>query len=111
MRKLKSRILTRLTKHLFNTITSEDVVWAEADHVRIGGQKASPELKQALKEEARGFLKSDLWKKVLKNRLLLVSNERMYNKSKCWEDMISGKAMLYCIDIIENILVKLATMK
>jgi len=110
MRKIKIRILNYLLRHLFNAITPDDVMVQMGENLIKNKNKVNQGEIDVLREEAKYILKSRIWEE-LQNRVKLAANERMYNKSKNFDDMYFGKAILYSADVYEKILKNLSKLK
>jgi len=95
------RIKNWLTKELFNTITEDDVLFYSKGKFYVGELELPPQDVRTIVAEAIA-LKDMYLMKLLLNSLKHTANERVFKKSKNWEDVTFGKAMLYCVDILEK---------
>ncbi len=74
--------------------------------VFIGDYEITDKLKKVLKEESAYIKNTELWK-IMRNTLIKITHEVMFEKSKDFEDMRTGKAMLYNLDIQQKLLEKI----
>jgi hypothetical protein len=89
-------------KHLFNTVTIENVLSRNGVIIMLDGEQVSVAEHNALVNEARYLAETQLYK-VITGTLRHQAQRKMFEESKSWEDMIAGKMMLHSIGIIENI--------
>jgi hypothetical protein len=69
----------------------------------IGGRQLSPEETKILQEEAR-FIKRTMWWDVVQNTVVNTAKLKMFERSENFDDMRSGKGILYAADIYRKIL-------
>ena len=69
----------------------------------IGSERIDEGRAQNLKSESEFMLKSDLWK-VLNETIRHQAYETMFTKSTSFEDMKSGKMMLYLLDVQKKVM-------
>lgn len=69
----------------------------------IQGKKITDSELKMLKEESSYILRTRLWS-ILTNSLKDQAKKSMFERSKSWEDMLFGKAMLYNLDVQEKII-------
>jgi len=102
---MKKLILNLLLKHLLKAITLSDVLKIDekTGQATLGGEKITDNELRGLKEEAGYIQRTRLWS-VLTNTLQDQAHTVMFTKSKSWEDMVTGKTMLYNIDIQQKII-------
>lgn len=74
------------------------------------GRELSYEEVQALAMEANALSQSRALKLILAD-LEYLANQTMFEKSKTFDDMLFGKAMLYNIDILRKKITNLESMK
>lgn len=86
-----------------------DILRQKDGKIEIGGQSLSQEEIRILKEEALYIERTRLWS-ILTNTLADDARQVMFEKSKDFEDMRTGKAILYAIDIQEKIINKFKTL-
>lgn len=105
---IKNKIENWLLRHLTKTVVPEDILLVDkgTSVVYLGGIKMSDTETKNLREEAMFISKTRLWS-ILTSTLRAEAQEVMFNKSKDFEDMRSGKLMLYCIDVQDKIINKL----
>lgn len=98
---LKRKAINFIAGHLFNTITEEDLLHYDSRGRMISrGIVMSKEAEDLLREQSVGLLNSTLWKH-LKADLKHNAIQKSLHKSQSIDDVISGKLMLYLIDVIE----------
>jgi hypothetical protein len=102
---MKKLIRNLLLKHLLKAIVLSDVLKMDEKTgvMTLGGEKLTENELRGLKEEAGYIKRTRLWS-VLTNTLQDQAHTVMFQKSKNWEDMVTGKTMLYNIDIQEKII-------
>ena len=101
--KIKQRLAMWLLPRLINSIKVEDVVSFSRDGIYLGGYKVGKEELHALKEEIKYFEKARIWE-ILTNTLAFKAIERIGEKSITFDDVWSGKMMLFNIELQKNIL-------
>ena len=99
--KEKQRLLTLATKHLFNTISQEDILQPQGQTWMFENRPLSLGEKNLLVAEATQFLRSKLWR-VLQKDVKWKANEAMYIKGKSSDDLVAGKLWLYILDCFET---------
>jgi hypothetical protein len=97
----KHTVLTELVKHLFNTISAEDILQEHNGEWIYRGKNLIPGEKDAMIADAQMFYKSRLWQ-VLQDDAKYQANRRMYLKSRTENDMIAGKMLVYNLDILNT---------
>ena len=110
MNKMKITLKNYLLKNLFNAINEEDILKYQKGKFIIKGTPLDTRATGNFVSQANSILKSQLWKH-LTDDLKYIANQRMYEKSTTIDDLIFGKAMLYNLDILENKLKRLSTLK
>lgn len=91
-----------LLKSLFVAVDAEEVFSSKDGVVYLNGKPLDPIRATNLGSEAKLFASTELWK-VMTETLKYAAMESMYTKSKDYQDMIFGKAILYSIDILKKI--------
>ena len=107
---MKITLKNYLLKNLFNAINEEDILKYQKGKFIIKGTPLDTRATGNFVSQANSILKSQLWKH-LTDDLKYIANQRMYEKSTTIDDLIFGKAMLYSLDILENKLKRLSTLK
>jgi len=106
-RKGKLPLASFITSHLFNAVTIDDV-WQVTPHgIKIDGVIVSKETLHGVSQEAQKFLEGQLWRQV-KRSLQLSANTRMYHKATNIDEIIFGKSMLYCTELMETFIGKIS---
>lgn len=75
----------------------------EKGFVFLGGEKLTPEQIMNLKSEAEIILTSTMWK-IFYNSIGDIARKAMFEKSETFQDMLSGKMLLYHLSLQKNIL-------
>lgn len=97
-------------RKMFNAITVEDVIEIRGEKIFKHGKELSEMSRNELRDNAKYMLQIPVWDEVQK-RIRLAANNRMYNQSKDFDDMLFGKAVLYVSDVYDNILKNLSKLK
>ena len=71
--------------------------------ILIAGRQLSPDETRILQEEAR-FIKRTMWWDVVQNTVVNTAKLKMFERSENFDDMRSGKGILYAADIYRKIL-------
>lgn len=96
-----------LLKEFFCAVVPEDVITQDkAGQLYLGGKVASPREVEVLQKEVDFLERSQIWK-LLTNSLIDQAHMTMFNNSQSFEDMRSGKMMLYNIGVQKAILQKI----
>ena len=107
---MKIKLQNYLLKNLFNAIGEDEVLKYQKGKFILRGTPLDDRATGNFVSQANSIVKSQLWKH-LTDDLKYIANQRMYEKSTTIDDLIFGKAMLYNIDILENKLKRLSTLK
>jgi hypothetical protein len=95
---------------VWKTVSKEDFLRVWNDKLCLGSTILDDKDKMVIKEDAKTILNTKTWTMIV-NELIHVSNRKMFEDSKCWEDMNFGKACLYIIDVIQKKLENLSNIK
>ncbi len=97
----KHEILTEAVKHLFNTISVEDILREDITTKQwyFKDKGLSDAKKKSLIAEATSFLNSGLWK-MLKADVLYQANKKIFILSRNDLDLIMGKSWTLVFDCI-----------
>lgn len=89
---------------LRNINVADVITWNPQSKIIYLGKNLLTEKEiQALKEEARYIKATRLWQ-IMTDTLGNTARETMFEKAKDFDDMKTGKAILYAIDVQEKIL-------
>lgn len=99
MSKLKVIIANYLLKHLFNTITADDILVYKDKAFQVAGKTLPVKDKQDIVSGARNIKRMFVWEMINKD-IQFQANRMMYESSKNVDDMIFGKAILFTLDVI-----------
>lgn len=106
MRKWLQRWSIRyLTKHLFNTISLEDILHVKQGVYHYRGRPIDQERLERIRQSADVFADSVLWE-ILSNEVRFQLNKRMYQEAGD-DNLLIGKSGLHVLDIIEKTLQRL----
>lgn len=97
----KHEILTEAVKHLFNTISAEDILRKDNGDVRFENRVLTPTEVNQIKAEARQLLGMKLWR-VLKLDIKYQLNKKMFEEVTITADVLWGKLLLFYDDIIRT---------
>lgn len=100
---IKRTLITYLTKNLLVALTSDDLLTVTNKGVFLGRKKLSPEEVMQIKDEARQFKDSYIWR-LMSHEIRYQANLRMFEKGIIPENTTFGRAMLYSIEILETFL-------
>ena len=106
---LQKKSIGFLVNHIFHAIGKEDILQIEFDprnmepSVKYKDKKLNQEAVVKIREDAEIFEKSILWK-FMENRIRYESQEKMFPLSQVDTDLIFGKAMLYDLDVIKQVI-------
>jgi len=91
-----------LLSYLSKPVTLEQVITIDSlGRVKLDGQVVSASELHSLQEEIRAFQTMRL-STILINLPKALAQQRMFEDSKSWDDMLAGKLMLYNVSIQEN---------
>lgn len=103
--KLINWLVRYLTKNLLVAVTKEDVLTMTNRGWAYKGRRLSPEEVTQLKEEARTFGDSLLWR-LMTQDIRYIANTSMFEKGVDRESTIFGRAMLYNLQILEDFITR-----
>lgn len=105
---LKKKLLNYLTNKLLHSISEEDILSLVKTsngqgYYLLGGKKISKQQLTHLKQDAAIIKEMEMWK-ILNATLTANAHKMMFINSKSFEDVISGKLMLYNLDVQNKII-------
>lgn len=100
----------QIFKELFNGITADDILKYANGKFIVGGNELPPADTQALISGARAIKEMFVWKQLLKD-MRYEANKMMFDNSLKYEDMLSGKMVLWTLDVMEKKLESLSKIK
>ena len=106
---LQKKLINFLVKHLYRFVTLDEIITQKADGLYVGKTKLEKKHIQEIKSQAQVVLSLEVYK-LIQREMVNISNEHMFKKSQSFDDMVFGKAMLYCLDLIHQKLTKLSEM-
>ncbi len=99
--KLRFWVLKRLTRGLLNAITEDDILQITSQGFLLNKRLLSPEEVSAIKEEAKLFGQSSLWR-LMTREIGYLAKQSMFERAKTYDDLMFGKAMLYNLDLLRK---------
>jgi len=100
--KTKNMILTEAVKHLFNTVSADDILKENPDGtIRFEDRTLSQTYRKDLREQAKLLPDLLLWK-VLQADIKYQLNKKMYEESLITQDVMWGKLIMWYNDIIRT---------
>jgi hypothetical protein len=99
-----------LLKNLLNAITLSDIIKYDKGQWSINGRGMTIEEMEAIKEEAKFISKTRIWA-LLQGTLAEEAKDRMFNKARTIDDIMWGKALLYNLDLQNQIISTLKNIK
>ena len=110
MKRFKIIILNWLVKSLFKGLRKNDVFRVKNGKLQLDGEECKHDHALKYRDEALKILHSPVWKMV-NDKIVYKAEEAMFKKSKTTDDLFFGKAMLYDLDLVNECLKKLSTIK
>jgi hypothetical protein len=112
MKWLKRKLITYLTSHLLSVVEEKYVITqvnveGGRGYYLLNGEKIPVAYLAKLKQEASILKETELWK-IFDNTLRSHAHKMIFVKSETYEDVVSGKLMLYNLDIQKKIVDTLA---
>lgn len=99
---LRGKLINFLAKDLYNTITEGQLMQQDSrGRVYIAGKALSDENDKIFKEDAERFQKSTLWK-LLSKELEYHAVQQTLHSAKDYDDVVSGKILIYIINTINK---------
>lgn len=100
---MKNRLINWLLRKTLNAVVLEDIITTDKGILKIGGRVPERTELQALQAEAKAMEGFQLWK-IMNETLRAEAIDRGWNKSASYEDLKSGKLMIYSLDVMESII-------
>lgn len=98
-----------ITKHLFNSVSANDILVIDrAGGMWAAGKRLSEDEVHLMKHDAAAFADSIIWN-VLHTEVKYQMNQLLYTRSTTVEDMTAGKLGLKVLEIIDNKLTELSS--
>jgi hypothetical protein len=110
MKRLKTWLLNKSLKMLYNTVSEDDILRMRGTKLYIGDKMLTDGDRRSIKSGAVSIQSLETWKLLVKE-MKYMSNKQMYENSSTVDDMIFGKAMLYTIDMMEKKIRNLSKLK
>lgn len=104
---LKRKLINILVRKLFKFVTVDEILLQKKDGFYVGERKIEQKFMKELKGQANILLDMEVYQLVRKE-LTYVADKRMFEASADYDDMMFGKAMLYCLDLIHQKFTKLS---
>lgn len=106
---LQKKCINFLVKKLYKFVTVDEVLIQTKDGFFVNGKRIETKFIKELKGQAEIILGLEVYQ-LVRRELMEVANESMFTKSKNFDDMMFGKAMLFCLDLLHQKLTKLSKM-
>lgn len=107
MAKATIKTKNQLLKDIFCASVPDDVItFDKIGNAYVNSEKLDETQLDVLKSEAAFIVKSRLWT-LITNSLAETAKKTMFEKSESFDDMMSGKMLLYAIDVQRKIIEKL----
>lgn len=106
---LRRKLINFVVKRLYKFVSADEVLIQTRGGLFINGQPLELKHVKELQGQAKIIIEMDVYK-LIRRELIEISNRKMFNESKNIDDMMFGKAMLYCLDLIHQKLSKLSKM-
>ncbi len=103
---IREKVRNYLIRNVLCSVISEDVFHVEHSLPFLGNEQLSMEEIKMLKEEIRFLENTRIWH-IITNTLASDAQEKMITKSQSFNDMLSGKMLLYGISVQKNIMRKI----
>jgi hypothetical protein len=108
MKWLKRKLINYLTSHLLSVVEEKYIITQVTlengrAYYLLNGKKIDVAYLAKLKHEASHLKETELWK-IFDNTLRSHAHKMMFVKSETFEDVLSGKLMLYNLDVQKKIL-------
>ena len=104
---LQKKLINLLARHLFNSVSFDDILSVRKDGIWLNGRKLSDADVKQIKSEAGALKRFLLWG-LLNNELKLAANMRMFEKSQTVEDIVAGKLLLYQVNVQKEIVERIS---
>lgn len=103
----KNMILTEAVKHLFNTVSADDILKENPDGtIRFEDRVLTENYRKDLREQAKLLPELLLWK-VLQADIKYQLNKKMFEEPLITQDVMWGKLLIFYNDVINTRIKKL----
>lgn len=103
----KNMILTEAVKHLFNTVSADDILKENPDGtIRFEDKILTENYRKDLREQAKLLPELLLWK-VLQADIKYQLNKKMFEEPLITQDVMWGKLLVFYNDVIQTRIKKL----
>lgn len=107
MSKIKTRLVNFCLKHILNAPLVEDVLRVENGQFKLGNELLPPIDRNSIISGANGLKNMLVWQCLIREMKQL-GQQTIGAKSRGWEDVNFGKALLYIADLLEQKVEKLS---
>lgn len=104
---LKRKFINLLVKHIYKFVTVEQILEQRGKDIYLMGKKLEPKYVNEMRNQAITILDLEVYQLIMRE-MHAEANRQMFLKSQTFDDMMFGKAMLFCLDVINQKLVKLS---
>ena len=100
---MKNIIKNYLLRHLLNPVMVEDVITQDkTNKIYLGGKLVSEDRLRQWQAEIKAIEGSDVWK-CAEESLRFQAQDKIFNISTKFEDVVAGKLMLYNLEVIDSV--------
>jgi hypothetical protein len=107
MKRLRHIVTNWLTRNLLKAVTADEVLILSGREWLIGNRKLGAGEIVDLKEEAKSFKSSELYK-LIKKEIKYHATLQRFDHAKVADDMLFGKSMLFNLDLIDRFIKNIA---
>lgn len=101
MNYIKQKLSNYITKHVLNAFVLEDVITQDAGKIYLGGKEVTEERIKQWQAETKAIEGSDIWV-CIQESLKYQAQDKIFNRSTNFEDVMYGKSMLYNLSLIKS---------
>lgn len=101
MKELKRRLLNFLLRHLYNSITEDDVLQTVNGKLLLEGRVLQSAERYRIAMGASTMKQLDFYELILKE-MKMAANRKLYFTAATNEDMVFPRAVLWTIDVLEK---------
>jgi hypothetical protein len=100
---MKNRLLNWLLRRTINPVIPQDIIKVDKGVIYIGGIKTEDTELRSLQAEAKAMENFAIWR-IMNETLRAEAIDRGWNKSTTYDDLKTGKLMIYSLDVMESII-------
>lgn len=99
---MKYKIINWLLRHYLNPVLTEDIITTDKGVIRIGNKAITDNELRQLQAEVKALEGFRIWS-IMTHSVRHIAQDKIFNKSVNFDDVVAGKLMLYNLDTIESI--------